>query len=355
MQKLALLSCLDRKAKERSYAWAMAESETYPAGELFLSPGLVLFLGRHVSTAPHRHFTASVTVSLEGPIRFRTAESEPWCETQGFAARSNAALECDTGSELVVNFQLDPEKGDVTALEALDFADREIAPLPESMVGPLVEELKRLCAGPPFKGKGHALRRAVLNAICDHPRRPRMFDPRIARVLARLKDSVSDSIVSSAELAAEVDLSEGRLIHLFAEQLGVPLRRYVLALRLRRILFFLSVGQNLTDAAQEAGFCDSAHLTRVYREMYGLPPSKMFRSPNVRIRLERDETDPGPHAEHDRQIIERFSGRRWQPSDRQTRDAQVNAARTREERDDSRVISSRAALADAPATLARSR
>ncbi|HEX6241921.1 MAG TPA: helix-turn-helix domain-containing protein [Polyangiales bacterium] len=340
----------------------MAESETYPAGELFLSPGLVLFLGRHVSTAPHRHFTASVTVSLEGPIRFRASESEPWCETQGFAARSNAALECDTGSELVVNFQLDPEKGDVTALEALDFGDGEIAPLPESIVVPLVEELRRLCAAPPFKGKGHALRRTVLNAICHHrPRRARTFDPRIARVLARLKDSVSDSIVSSAELAAEVDLSEGRLIHLFAEQLGVPLRRYVLALRLRRILFFLSVGQNLTDAAQEAGFCDSAHLTRVYREMYGLPPSKMFRSPNVRIRLERDETDPGPHAEHDRQIIERFSGRRWQSRDAQTKGAPANdarnTARAREarERDDSRVISSRAARADAPSTLVRSR
>src|SRR5688572_508028 len=267
MQKLAALSRLDRTGQERSYAEAMAESETDPEGELFLSPGLVLFLGRYVSTAPHRHFTASVTVSLEGPIRFRASEQEAWCETQGFVARSNAALECDTGSQLVVNFQLDPEKGDVTVLDALDFGGSEIVALPESTVTPMVEELRRLCALPRFKGKGHALRRTVLDAIHDQrPRRPRNFDPRIARVLARLKDSVSDSIVGSAELAAEVGLSEGRLIHLFAEQLGVPLRRYVLALRLRRILFFLSMGQTLTDAAQEAGFCDSAHLTRVYRE-----------------------------------------------------------------------------------------
>lgn len=348
MQKLAALSRLDRTGQERSYAKAMAESETDPAGELFLSPGLVLFLGRYVSTAPHRHFTASVTVSLEGPIRFRASEDEPWCETQGFVARSNAALECDTGSELVINFQLDPEKGDVTALDALDFHGREMVSIPESKVVPLVQELRRLCTGPRIKGVGHALRRATLDAISDQPRRPRSFDPRIARVLARLKDSVSDSIVSSADLAAEVGLSEGRLIHLFADQLGVPLRRYVLALRLRRILFFLSAGQTLTDAAQEAGFCDSAHLTRVYREMYGLPPSKMFRSPNVRIRLERDETDPGPHAEHDRQIIERFGEQGW------PRGA-TRSQRGAPDRDDSRVISSRAARADAPATLARTR
>jgi AraC-like DNA-binding protein len=323
----------------------MAESDTDPSGELFLSTGMVLFLGRYVSTAPHRHFTASITVSLEGPIRYRVSEGEPWITTQGFAARSNAALECDTGDELVINVQLDPEKADVNALEVLDFGEREIVSLPEAIVVPMVQELRALRAAP--RVKGSELRRAVLHAIHAQPVRPRSFDPRIARVLQRLKDAVPDALTSS-ELAQEVGLSEGRLIHLFAEQLGVPLRRYVLALRLRRLLFFLSVGQNLTDAAQEAGFCDSAHLTRVYREMYGLPPSKMFRSPSVRIWLERGEaTLTGPHAEHDRQILERFSERdaRKAREDRQARRA----------RDASGVISSAALPKAAPSALARSR
>lgn len=282
----------------------MAESERDPTGELYLSTGLVLFLGRYVSTAPHRHFTASVTVSLEGPIRYRTSRKESWRETQGFAARSNAAFELDTGDELVMNFQLDPEKADVTALDALDFADREVVSLPESIVVPLVAELRALAAAP--KVKGYALRRATLNAIYKEPMRPRSFDPRVTRVLSLLKSSFPEA-PSCTELAAEVGLSEGRLTHLFAEQLGVPLRRYILALRLRRLLFFLAEGQTLTDAAQEAGFCDSAHLTRVYREMYGLPPSKVLRSPNVRIRVERAETAlMGPHAEHDREILDRL-------------------------------------------------
>lgn len=319
----------------------MAESDKDPTGELFLSTGMILFLGRYVSSAPHRHFTASVTVSLEGPIRYRTSEDAPWCETQGFAARSNAAIECDTGEALVINFQLDPEKADVTALDALDFDGREVVSLPEAVVQPLVAELRRLCAEP--RVKGHALRRATLNAIHSEPVRARCFDPRIARVLARLKDSQPE-ILTSAELAQEVGLSEGRLIHLFAEQLGVPLRRYVLSLRLRRMLFFLSVGQTLTDAAQESGFSDSAHLTRVYREMYGLPPSKMFRSPSVRIRIERDETAPGPHAAQDREILERFN---QQPGARERRSAR--------DEDQSRIISSRAAQRDAPSTFARSR
>jgi AraC-like DNA-binding protein len=320
----------------------MAESDKDPSGELFLSTGLVLFLGRYVSTAPHRHFTASVTVSLEGPIRYRASERDAWCETYGFAARSNAAIECDTGNELVMNFQLDPEKADVTALDALDFGEHEIVSLPESMLGPLVKQLREMRALPDVRGR--ELRRATLNAIHNQPVRPRSFDPRIARVLQRLKESVPEEVLSSSELAQEVGLSEGRLIHLFAEQLGVPLRRYVLSLRLRRLLIFLSTGHNLTDAAQEAGFCDSAHCTRVYREMYGLPPSKMFRSPSVRIRVERAESAPTePYAEHDRQILERFRA--------PTRDGRD----LRRSRDDSGVISSDAVRRGAPSAVARNR
>ena len=110
---------------------------------------------------------------------------------------------------------------------------------------------------------------------------------------------------SSGELATEVGLSEGRLIHLFSEQLGVPLRRYVLWLRVRYMLFCLSMNQNLTDAAHEAGFSDSAHYSRVFREMYGFAPSKLFRSDSVQIRLELSEdTVPSPHAEQDRKLVE---------------------------------------------------
>lgn len=325
----------------------MAESDKDLIGDLFLSTGMVLFLGRHVSTAPHRHFTAAITISLEGPIRYRASEAEPWIETQGFAARSNAALECDTGDELVINMQLDPEKSDVRALNVLDFGGREVMSLPDAMMTPLVEKLRRIHATPDMKGMD--LQQAVLSAIHDQPVRPRLFDPRVARVLQRLKDAVPEAL-SSAELARGVGLSEGRLIHLFAEQLGVPLRRYVLALRLRRTLFFLSRGHTLTDAAQEAGFSDSAHLTRVYREMYGLPPSKMFRSPSVRIRVEREPTLTGPYAQHDREVLASFNNQPDRDARRSRDDREA-----RRSRDASGVISSASMQPGAPSALARSR
>lgn len=267
-----------------------------------MSTGLVLFLGRHFNTAPHCHFAASVTVSLDSPFRFR-ARGHDWVQTRGCVARPNAHFELDMQEARVVNIQLDPEQATGAVIDTLDFGGAEVIALPDEMVLPLGEELRALADAP--RVSGHALRRATLSAISDRPAVPRTFDPRIARVLERLKSAFPEA-PTSGELAAEVGLSEGRLIHLFGEQLGVPLRRYVLSLRVRYMLFCLAMNQNLTDAAYEAGFADSAHYSRVFREMYGFPPSKVFRSDSVKIRLElAEDTTPSPHMQQDRKLVAR--------------------------------------------------
>lgn len=286
----------------------MTENRSEPAGDLYLSTGLVLLLGRNIRCTPHRHFTASLTVSLDEPLYFRTSPHEEPRHTLGFVARSNALFELDTANALVMNLQLDPEKSDAMALDAIDFGEDEVVEIPEAILTPLRAKLRALTQGP--RVYGHALKSAALTSLHPEPLRRRTFDPRIARVLSRLKRSFPEA-PSSGQLAREVGLSEGRLLHLFAEHVGVPLRRYVLSLRLRRMLFFMAMGQTLTDAAQEAGFSDSAHLARVYRDMYGLPPSKILRSPSVRIHVEQDPHSFGdPHAEHDRMLIERYLPRK---------------------------------------------
>jgi AraC-like DNA-binding protein len=268
-----------------------------------MSTGLVLFLGRHLNTAPHCHFSGSITISLDTPIRFREQGKE-WCVTRGCAARPNAHFEFDVQDALVMNVQLDPEMDQCAVLDALDFGDGDVVGLHDALVLPLADKLNVLAqAG---RVSGHALRRAMLEAMKPGPSPSRSFDPRIARVLELLKSAFPEA-PTSGELAAEVGLSEGRLIHLFGEQLGVPLRRYVLWLRVRYMLFCLSMNQNLTDAAHEAGFSDSAHYSRVFREMFGFPPSKMFRSDSVRIRLEiSEDPTPNPHATQDNKLVQRI-------------------------------------------------
>ena len=101
--------------------------------------------------------------------------------------------------------------------------------------------------------------------------------PAVSEALRLLPDLVAAGPVSGTELAGLVHLSASRLTHLFTEQVGIPLRRYVLWSRLRAAIVRVQAGDDLTGAAHGAGFADSAHLTRTTREMFGLPPSVLSR------------------------------------------------------------------------------
>jgi len=101
--------------------------------------------------------------------------------------------------------------------------------------------------------------------------------PAVIHALEVLPALVAAGPVTGTELAARVGLSASRLTHLFTEQVGIPLRRYVLWSRLQIAISRVQAGDDLTGAAHGAGFADSAHLTRTTRDMFGLPPSVLSR------------------------------------------------------------------------------
>ncbi|NVN52939.1 Transcriptional regulator, AraC family [Mycolicibacterium hippocampi] len=101
--------------------------------------------------------------------------------------------------------------------------------------------------------------------------------PAVDDALRLLPELTADGPVSGTELAAQVGVSVSRLTHLFTEQVGIPLRRYVLWTRLRIAITRVQAGDDLTGAAHGAGFADSAHLSRTTREMFGLAPSVLSR------------------------------------------------------------------------------
>lgn len=102
----------------------------------------------------------------------------------------------------------------------------------------------------------------------------RRVHPRVRSLLRRWRTGQLAERSLEA-LADEVGLSPGRLMHVFTESIGIPLRPYLAWLRLQRAAGAIVAGSPLGEAAHAAGFADSAHMTRTFRRMFGLPPSEL--------------------------------------------------------------------------------
>jgi AraC-like DNA-binding protein len=106
--------------------------------------------------------------------------------------------------------------------------------------------------------------------------RAAVHDARIAGILQFLRDAPHD-YDSLETLAERAHLSPSRFQHLFKEQVGVPVRRYVLWQKMRRALDLAMAGESVTSAALSSGFADTAHLSRTVRAIMGVAPEFLFR------------------------------------------------------------------------------
>lgn len=99
-------------------------------------------------------------------------------------------------------------------------------------------------------------------------------DRRVRQMIKWVNDNL-DGALGIKQAADGVGLSPSRASHLFVEQTGLPFRTYVLWLRLIRAVDAHAGGLSLTQAAQDAGFADSAHLSRTFKRMFGIPAASL--------------------------------------------------------------------------------
>jgi AraC-like DNA-binding protein len=111
---------------------------------------------------------------------------------------------------------------------------------------------------------------------CLSPRTPRAR-PLSGPVVAALGylDASIHGHPRLTEAACAAHLSPSRLTHRFSEEVGIPFRRFVLWLRLRRAAEERAKSTTLTEAAIAAGFSDLSHLNRVCRATFGVSPSAL--------------------------------------------------------------------------------
>ena len=100
-------------------------------------------------------------------------------------------------------------------------------------------------------------------------RNVKVFDERITELMTILQncDCYDHKIENFAK---RLNLSSSRLSHLFCEQIGVPLKSYILFHQLEKAFAALLQGSNVTDAAMLAGFNSPSHFAATVKKWMGL-------------------------------------------------------------------------------------
>lgn len=113
---------------------------------------------------------------------------------------------------------------------------------------------------------------------------PPTHDRRLLLVLELINENVQRQFVIR-EMATAVNLSPGRLAHLFKSEIGVSPQRYVNNVRLEKARDLLEGGMlSVKEVAAEVGFPNVSSFCRSFRARYGATPSE-YRKINLRIDL----------------------------------------------------------------------
>lgn len=243
-----------------------------PTIRLYLWPHRLLFLGPGMQAGLHRHHAAQLCMGLDGPLRLRARKDVGWDEQRGFYVPPDEPHEFTATATSTAILYVEAESAEFAALRVRmqgAAVARAADPLPCA-----IEAMRQLAAVGDSVEQADAICLAWLGLAGSGQQR-RTIDPRILDSLALIRTRL-DQPLRLAALARALNMSPSWLSHQFTEQVGMPLRRYVLWQRLWRAVESALKGHTLTEAAHAAGFSDSSHLSRTFRGTFGVSPSSLF-------------------------------------------------------------------------------
>lgn len=245
-------------------------------GKVFLWQEQALFLGLAAQTSFHASPAIKILIALDCEFRLRTEENGAWQNFKSAIIAPGQFHAIDGQNNKLALIVLVPEAKAAQPLIPI-LARKSLSRIPVGIVQnflPIFEEFDAMSVE---SVESEKICRKMFEKIRNGEELLSAgIDKRITQSIERLR-AESENHFSVGEIAANVALSESRFSHLFTEQVGVSVRRYQLWLRLREAIHLLATGTSLTETAHEAGFSDSAHLTRTFRQMLGIAPSALLK------------------------------------------------------------------------------
>ena len=220
----------------------------------------VVMLSRSLDVEYHSHHAMQFTFGLEHPLILQYADDQQII-AQGVFVPSDTPHLIDSQGGATLNYLVHPES-------LLGGALHDVKPRKLEQASPMLD------------ADWTALTCESVYAFSSQfwasfQPQAKPIDPRIQQAIQYIQtmDVVKISVQS---LADYVNLSPSRFMVLFRQETGIPLRRYLLWHRLIKAFMQILDGMSFTDAAHEVGFADAAHLSRTFKQMFGITLQGVF-------------------------------------------------------------------------------
>lgn len=232
----------------------------WPAAMIVWGPGYV--------SSGHAHHSVQLVMALRGRLRVRREAGDKWVDCGAALVRPDAKHEVEARNRTVLIAFVEAESELGAALS--ERVTEDITPISARAV-----TRWRAALGDVATLSASQVEAWVRGELLRGTKVPKMH-PRVKRVLRFVREQLGEpKALSLQNLAKIAGLSPSRFVHVFTESVGVPLRPYILWLRLQRACGELMRGVSLTEGAHCAGFSDAAHMTRTFRRMLGTSPSEL--------------------------------------------------------------------------------
>jgi len=249
-------------------------------GQVLLWGGGSLWVGRDAGRVEsHAHHAIQVALAMDSTLRLAPAGGE-WREHRGAVVPPHLPHRFDGCGQRTAMLFVEPETAQGRALLER-YGSSAIVDLAAEAAAALVAPIRSAYLAAATREALVALGQQAVATLAGHAPAEADVDPRIRRAIAWLRSRL-DATITLDEAAAVAHLSPSRFRHLFVAQTGVSFRAYVLWARVETAVGAAMNGRSWTAAAQDAGFADSAHLSRTCRRMFGFAPAALVKEPSVR-------------------------------------------------------------------------
>ena len=245
---------------------------------LFLWEGMYLFIGYGLETHSHNHHALQLAITTDEPFRMKVKEGD-WGNYSSLMLASDCQHQCNAAQSRLIFISIDPSTYISKKLKEDFMKSSPFNILPGSSTKIFINDLMPLLNN---SNNCNAILELILEFIAElsgtvstslHP----VIDSRIEKVIRIIKNS-HDKKITLEFIAQSVFLSESRLVHLFKEQIGIPIRKYILWNRINLAVKKIINKESLTEAAYSAGFSDAAHFSRTFSKVFGISPSTILKN-----------------------------------------------------------------------------